>query len=91
MIIRIGEHYDTTVQGVGSGKRISNLYCLLCHPSKRFIVWRSEVHQGKSKSGLGKFNRMRAKMVRHVHEQHLGTEAMVPPPLQMWGPVPGAL
>lgn len=88
MKILMGQHYDTTVQGVGSGRRISNLYCLLCHESKRFIVWRTSVIQGKSKSGLGKFNRMRAKIVKHVHEVHLGTEAMIPPPLQMWGASP---
>ncbi len=75
MIVRMGRHYDITKQGRGSAERITNLYCLLCPDQKnRFSVWRSEVVQGTSRSGLGKFNRMRAKMVKHLHANHVLAE-----------------
>jgi len=58
------EHYGITYHQ--ENRRISNIYCKFCD----FIVWRPRGKIGKGKSGLGKFNRMRGEMVKHLHKEH---------------------
>ncbi|KKN50498.1 hypothetical protein LCGC14_0632230 [marine sediment metagenome] len=50
-------HYKVTQ----SYYRISNLYCLHCD----FIAWRP-----RCGTGMGKYNKMRGEMVKHLHAEH---------------------
>ena len=58
------EHYGITNRRADGA--ISNLYCHFCD----FIVWRPTYNPGHSRSRLGKFNRMRGAMVKHLHAEH---------------------
>jgi hypothetical protein len=68
MICRAGEHY-TVVRAHGV---ISRLVCTRCS----FAVARSSVSGSNlpgwtgGRSGLPRYNRMRAAMVRHIHAEH---------------------
>ena len=55
-------HYGVT----NNSDHIKNLYCKHCD----FIVWRPLYRVGKSRSGMGKYNRMRGEMVKHLHAEH---------------------
>jgi len=68
-----GESVKVTSRDYGITTRrvdgvISNLNCHFCD----FIVWRPIYNPGHSRSGLGKFNRMRGAMVKHLHAEHRG-------------------
>lgn len=58
-------HYDVRRMGPNGGGWISHLVCRHC----TFTVnVRDQKHSGKS--GQAKYNRARAKMVKHLHEAH---------------------
>ena len=58
-------HY-TVEYGKVSGV-VQALSCCHCE----FFVWRHSVSQPRtSKSGLGRYNRMRGRMVKHLHGSH---------------------
>jgi NAD-dependent SIR2 family protein deacetylase len=69
MICRADEHY-TVVRAHG---RVSRLACVKCS----FTVLRDSVSGANApdwtggKSGLPRYNRMRAAMVRHIHAEHV--------------------
>lgn len=60
-------HYDVVRQAPRHGGEIKGLQCKFC----TFYVskFRTPMPRGTS-SGLGRYNRMRAKMVRHLHQFH---------------------
>lgn len=58
-------HYEV-VRGSCTGE-ISGLRCMFCS----FSVSKSSTNRPlSSTSGLGRYNRMRSKMVAHLHEHH---------------------
>ncbi len=67
MIVKADTHYSVR-RGGGWPSVITALICTQCS----YSVSRYEVSQPvTSKSGLGRYNRMRARMVRHWHKYHL--------------------
>lgn len=65
MILRADQHYR--VGRSGADHVITKLICLGCG----FTVMRGEFQQPKgSKSGVGRYNLMRARMVKHIHADH---------------------
>lgn len=45
---------------------IKGLYCQFCD----FAASRMEYRRGSDRSGQGRYNRMRAAIVKHLHERH---------------------
>lgn len=74
MICRANEHYTV----VRSHDVIVRLVCVAC----RFTVHRDDVSGANApnwtggRSGLPRYNRMRAAMVRHIHAEHPRKEAL---------------
>ena len=68
MICRAGEHYTV----IRAHDRVSKLVCARCP----FTVHRDQVSGANApewtggKSGLPRYNRMRAVMVKHIHAEH---------------------
>lgn len=60
-------HYDVVRRGFEYGGEISGLACKFCD----FYVSKLDTQQSRSsKSGLGRYNRMRGRMVAHLHAEH---------------------
>lgn len=57
---------------------IKALSCLLCTKEHPFIVSRMEYRRGTDRSGLGRYNRMRAAIVKHLHSAHRDALFSVP-------------
>ena len=71
MICKANEHYDVERARGGMG-HVSALRCARCG----FSVSRSEVSGANApgwtggRSGTPRYNRMRARMVKHIHDKH---------------------
>ncbi len=73
-------HYD--VRRGGPDGYIQRLVCMHCN----FFVARGEVSgapapnwDGQTRSGTPRYNRMRAKIVKHLHDKHRDALANPPP------------
>jgi len=53
-------------------QEVTTLVCLLCSSAHAFpfTVHRMEYQRGGDRSGQGRYNRMRAAMVKHLHACH---------------------
>ena len=73
MICRADEHYDVVRGGGGGDGVVVRLQCKRCDYAvlREQVSGANSVAWGGGRSGTPRYNRMRAKMVRHVHRHHL--------------------
>lgn len=67
MTCRADVHYTIHRGGWHGDGDITHLSCCFCD---RFSVYKGEPGMKRGSADLGFYNRMRAKMVKHLHDEH---------------------